>query len=350
MDFAFTEEQDALREAARDYLAGRYPPGRVVEIADRESDGTTRGWDEASWRELRGLGWLDDELSFLETAVLLEESGRALLPAPYFVTTALAHVALADGDPGQAVERPTTLAWAEPGGPVTLAAAATAPLATTADRDGRVTGAKAWVPDATSAADVVVVTGDGLYLVDLSEAGVQVTERSTVDRTRRLSDVTLNAAQGRRIAGLDLLPALGRRALASAAIEAVGVGHRAHDIAVEHVRQREQFGRPIGSFQAVAHRVTDGYVALTLARSLAYWAAWAVAVDDEEAERAVTAARAAAGEAAVTVCEGAIQVLGGTGFTWDHVLHRLYKRALWLDGFEGSAAAHRARLAALLLD
>jgi hypothetical protein len=138
--------------------------------------------------------------------------------------------------------------------------------------------------------------------------------------------------------------------LAALALEAVGIAQKALELGVEHAKTREQFGRKIGVYQAVSHPLADTYVESELARSLAYWAAWCVAEDDEQAPIAVAAAKAYAGDAAVAACERAIQVHGGMGFTWEHVLHRYYKRALWIQAFGGYARVHRARVAEHLLD
>jgi alkylation response protein AidB-like acyl-CoA dehydrogenase len=138
--------------------------------------------------------------------------------------------------------------------------------------------------------------------------------------------------------------------LAALSIEAVGISAKVLDLAVEHARTREQFGRPIGVYQAVSHRIADMYVETELARSLAYWAAWCVAEATDEAPVAAAAAKAYAGEAAVAACEAAIQVHGGIGFTWEHPLQRYYKRALWIESFGGYPAAQRAAIAAHLLD
>ena len=140
------------------------------------------------------------------------------------------------------------------------------------------------------------------------------------------------------------------RALAALAAEAVGVGSRALELAVEHARTREQFGRPIGVYQAVSHKLADTYVETELARSLAYWAAWCVAEGDAQTELAVAAAKAYCSDAAVAACERSIQVHGGIGFTWEHVLHRYYERALWIQAHGGYARTHRAIVAAALLD
>jgi alkylation response protein AidB-like acyl-CoA dehydrogenase len=138
--------------------------------------------------------------------------------------------------------------------------------------------------------------------------------------------------------------------LAALALEAAGIAQRALEFAVEHAQTREQFGRPIGVYQAVAHPLADTYVESELARSLAYWAAWCVAEDDEQAPVAVASAKSYAGDAAVAACERAIQVLGGIGFTWEHPLHTFYKRALSIQAYGGYPRELRARVAAWLLD
>jgi alkylation response protein AidB-like acyl-CoA dehydrogenase len=138
--------------------------------------------------------------------------------------------------------------------------------------------------------------------------------------------------------------------LATLALEAVGIGKKALDLGIEHAQNREQFGRKIGVYQAVSHRLADTFVETELARSLAYWAAWCVAEDDEQTLVAVGAAKAYAGDAAVAACERSIQVHGGIGFTWEHVLHEYYKRALWIQAYGGYGRVQRAKIAAWLLD
>ena len=137
--------------------------------------------------------------------------------------------------------------------------------------------------------------------------------------------------------------------LAMLALEAVGIGKAVLDMAVEYAKQRVQFGKPIGTYQAVAHPLADTYVETELARSLAYWAAWCVAEGDDETEVATAAAKSYCADAAVAACERSIQVHGGIGFTWEHPLHRFYKRAQWIQTFDGFPAAQRAEIAAALL-
>jgi alkylation response protein AidB-like acyl-CoA dehydrogenase len=140
-----------------------------------------------------------------------------------------------------------------------------------------------------------------------------------------------------------------RRRLAANALEAVGIGSRAVEMAIAYIAEREQFGKKIGTYQAVSHPVVDAYVAVELGRSLAYWAAWCVATDDPQADVACAAANAQATEAAVQACETSIQVHGGIGFTFEHPLHRYYKRALELESALGFGRELRAEIAAYLL-
>ena len=138
--------------------------------------------------------------------------------------------------------------------------------------------------------------------------------------------------------------------LATLALEAVGIAAKALELGVEYASTREQFGRKIGVYQAVSHPLVDIYVETELSRSLAYWAAWCVSEGDEQASVAAAAAKAYASDAAVAACERSIQVHGGVGFTWEHVLHRYYKRALAIQAYGGYPRAQRARVAAYLLD
>jgi alkylation response protein AidB-like acyl-CoA dehydrogenase len=317
MDFAFTDEQQELRAQARSYLAERFPPERVAQLADSDE-----GWDPSSWRELAELGWLGVSvpeahggagLGFVEEALLLEELGRALYPGPYFSTVGLALSAL---------------------GPEELARVVAGEARWSASLDGSL------VPD-LGIVDRVVVVENGETRAVPAEGEVL----ETTDSTRRLG--RLDAAEGTPLTGDASL--LRPRALASLAAEAVGIGERALELGVEHAKTREQFGRPIGVYQAVSHKLADTYVETQLARSLTYWAAWCVAEDDPQASVAAAAAKSYATDAAVAACERSIQVLGGIGFTWEHMLHRYYKRALLLQSFAGSARTHRAAVADALL-
>jgi alkylation response protein AidB-like acyl-CoA dehydrogenase len=201
------------------------------------------------------------------------------------------------------------------------------------------------VSDLDTAERVAVVGGDGIYELE----GFDREVLATSDATRPLGVVS-GGEPGRRLADAEAVPELRSRSFAALAMEACGVGRRALELAVEYAGEREQFGRPIGSYQAISHPLATSYMELELARSLALWASWCVAVGDAQARVAAAAAKAHAAEAAVAACERAIQTHGGIGFTWEHVLQRLYKRALGIQSWEAAPAQLRAEIAGHLLD
>ena len=358
MNFTFDEEQEMLRKSAQEFLSSRYPIEKVAELADGA------GFDPGSWSEVADLGWtgisLAEEaggagMSFLEEMVVIEELGRALYPGPFFSTVVLALPALAGTELVEQVatgKTAATLAWAGADGDF-----ATSSLPTRATRDGdgwRLSGPTLFVPD-LAVAELVVVAGEsdqgiGLWAVQRDGEGARWEELPTVDSTRRLGSLSLENAPGRLLTDdARVLERIRDRALAALAVEAVGVADRALQLAVEHAKTRHQFDRPIGVFQAVSHKLADAYVEVENARSLAYYAGWAVANHVDEAPEAAAAAKGYAAEAAIHVCEKAIQAHGGIGFTWEHPLHRYYKRALWISAFMGWPSAQRARVAASLL-
>jgi alkylation response protein AidB-like acyl-CoA dehydrogenase len=291
MDFSFSPEQEELRREARAFLDAS--PGAPLS-ALREL-----GWLGVSVPEERGGGGL----SFVDEAILFEEAGRALYTGP-FLTTAVVLPAL------EAVD---DKAWS-------------------VELDGLVPHLDAVDRVLTEDGTAVEATGETL---------------PTVDETRPLGRLVSD----RHKLDLDADPEPVRlRLLAGLAVEAVGVASKALELAVQYVSEREQFGKKIGIYQAVSHPLADTYVETELARSLAYWAAWCVAEDDEQAPVAVASAKAFCAETAVAACERSIQVHGGIGFTWEHVLHRYYKRAQWIDSFGGHAARQRELVAAALLD
>ena len=304
MDLSFTPLQEELRDQARRFLVDTAAPtwAQLAEL----------GWTGASVAEEHGGAGL----GFLEEAVLHEAAGAALLHAPLWSTSALLpflpaedQAAVASGD-----------------GSWTLALA---PL----------------VPDLDTAVHVAVVGGDTVWELE----GAQREVLATSDESRPLGVVSGGEA-GRALFPSEVLPALRARSLTILALEAVGVAARALELAVAYATEREQFGRRIGTYQAVSHPLASSLAEVELARSLAWWAAWCVAHDEPDAPVAAAAAKADAADAAVLACERAIQVLGGIGFTWEHVLHRLYKRALWIQTWEASPAQLRAEVAHHLLD
>jgi Acyl-CoA dehydrogenase, C-terminal domain len=254
-----------------------------------------------SLEQLAELGWVgilkSDDFTFLDAAVLFEELGRVLYEGPYVLN----EIAAQPGDEVWSIEI-----------------------------DG-------FVPHLEQVTRVLTA--------DMQSAGADGETVATVDETLGLGRLSRNGTEPVEGSWDDVR----RRVLAAFALEAVGIGSKVTGMALEYVSGREQFGRKIGSYQAISHPLVDAYVAVELARSLAYWAAWSVAVNDAQVDMAVAAAKSQATEAAVLACEKSIQAHGGIGFTWEHPLHRYYKRALWLESALGYGREHRAQIADTLL-
>jgi alkylation response protein AidB-like acyl-CoA dehydrogenase len=251
--------------------------------------------------QLSELGWVgilsSDDFTFLDAAVLFEELGRVLYDGPYVLN----EVAAQGGDDVWSIEI-----------------------------DG-------FVPHLEQVTRVLTSDMQG------SRASGETV--ATVDETLGLGRLARNGTEPAKGDWDDVR----RRLLAAFALEAVGIGSKVTELAIAYAGDREQFGKKIGTYQAISHSLVDAYVAVELARSLAYWAAWSVAENDEQADLAVAAAKSQAAEAAVLACEKSIQAHGGIGFTWESPLHRYYKRALYLEGALGYGREHRAEIAASLL-
>ncbi|NMN95896.1 acyl-CoA dehydrogenase family protein [Antrihabitans stalactiti] len=336
MDFALTKEQDFLRTSARNYLGKRRPIATNIVAAEQNSP----NWLGEQWHELCELGWLDPDLELLDQVILAEETAAELLPGLLFSTVALSWSTLTAA--GKLAELTTGLtrpafAWAESERGTGLRSGK--PIATALAADGTVTGRKVLVPDAMWA-DSFLVLADGRggpSIVRVAASNALVRALSTSDHTRPLGTVEFERAPSTPLlTGAEVGNVLSDtelRAFVIAAAESLGIASRALRIGVEHARDRTQFGRPIGSYQGVSHALVDSHAHLELARSLTYWAATAVRVGDPLARAACAAAKSSASTAALSACENAIQVCGGLGMTWEHPLHRLYKRARWLGSF-----------------
>jgi len=343
VDFALTGTQQDLQSSVRRYLAGRYPPDRIGELADAGRS------DLDAWPELTRQGWWDPDLGLVELAVLAEESGRALHPVPWWGTAGLAAPAY-------------HAAGTVPPGPATLADGAGSCRAVPAGTGWRLAGRVGAVVDAGPASELVVAagTGSGTGLFTVPPDGPGVTRTGAggagggIDPLRGTAGLALAGAPARQLVGPPeagpLLAAIRHRGTALLAAEGIGVAARALEIAVEHARTRVQFGRPIGAYQAVSHRLAECYADLELARSLAYRAACVLAGPEGDPAEALAGAVHASRRAAVTVCESAIQVCGGTGVTWEFPLHRWYRRALWLDAYHAAGPDPLAVLAGAVLD
>ncbi len=380
MDLDLTPDQEALVEAARAVLTAECPPAaaraRTEALLARHPRPPDLLWDRAvelGWCALAvpeahgGVG-----LGAVETALLAEELGRALAPGPLLPTLAALTPALRESaeaeSPAAAVagERLAavatgactgTLAVAEAGGTLDPAAWRTTAVPTTGG-SVRLSGEKEMVWEAPTCGELVVGAVDpdgepGVYLVPA--AATTVEEVATADGSRTFARVRLDGVEvtaDRVLAppgpGAGVLERVVQHATLAVAMDAVGAAAAAFEATVAYAREREQFGRPIGAFQAIKHKAADMLVALERARALGRFAALCVAEGDGRRALAVAMAKAAAGDAGAKVGRETIQVHGGIGFTWEHDAHLYVRRLLADDALFGPAPAQRARVADLL--
>jgi alkylation response protein AidB-like acyl-CoA dehydrogenase len=328
MDFGFNDEQEEIKRTAHEFLSARFPPEKVRELAE------ARAYDDALWREICELGWpgiaIDEAhggqgLGMVELVILCEELGYACAPVPY----------LSNAAAGLAIEVAGSDEQREGWLPGIASGEARGAAAFTADEE-------ALVPDAEGAAVLVLPEGDGARLVQASDAQVEPLE--LIDSTRSYARV---GADGGEVLPGDVAAAICRVFVAVAA-ELTGVAQRAIEMAVEYAKEREQFGRPIGSYQAVSHRCAQMLFDTEEARSLTYYAAWTADAEPESLPLAAAMAKARASDAAWSVTASALQVLGGIGFTWEHDLHFLLKRARTTGQLMGPARQQRESVADLV--
>lgn len=369
MSLAITDEQEALRTTVRQFLAEQAPMSEVRRVME-----TREGYDAAVWSRmatqlgLHGLAVPEQYggagYGFTELTLVLEEMGRALLPSPFLATFGLALPALrAAGDeraqkaylPAMAAgEVIATVAWVEDDGDWGGTSAGTV-----ARRDGVdwvLDGHKSFILDG-HLADLLLVharttEGPSIFAVDPEAAGLTRRQLSTLDQTRRLARVELHGTRATLIGDLGA----GRVALQEAvdhaavllAAEMVGGGQACLDMSVDYAKVREQFGRPIGSFQSIKHKCADMLVQLEGARSAAYYAGWAAAENRDELPKVARLAKACAAETYFHAAAENIQIHGGIGFTWEHDAHLYFKRAKSSDLLFGDVGFQRRRLADLI--
>ncbi len=365
MYFDLTDEQQAIKATARDFLAARYRSERIRELAESE-----HGFDSADWAEMAELGWpglaLPEEwggqgLGIVDLAVLFEEMGYALAPSPLFSNTIVGLALVLCGSDEQRDRWLRPLAAGEKRGTPALwdAGSPAAPggftMEAEADGDGVVLdGEKALVMDAATADFLLVATADGRrHLVDRGAEGVTVTAEPSIDLTRRLysvrfDGVRVGAADTLSAEGADYLPVFFRLCVALAA-ESTGVAQRTMEMAVAYAKDRRQFGRPIGAYQAVSNRCAQMLLETENSRSAVYGAAWAADAEPESLPLAASMAKAYASDAGWRVPDASIQVHGGIGFTWEHDLHFFLKRGRANAAMFGDARWHRERVADAVL-
>jgi alkylation response protein AidB-like acyl-CoA dehydrogenase len=363
LDFEFSEDQELLRATVRRFLTERAPIAYVRDMLDDERGTTDDVWSGLSALGVTGLlvpeTYGGAGMGMVDMAVVLEELGRAVHPGPFASTAvgAASLVALAGTEDDRAELLPG-LASGDTIGTVALPD----PSETRADETGgewTLTGETAHVPDAAAADAIVatVTTADGelgAFLVARDAPGLAIEPTPTVDGTRKFATVTLTEAPARRLGTGNAMRAVAEtvdRLGVAAVVDGVGAASRSLEMAVEYAKERRQFSRPIGSFQAVQHVCADMLRAVELARAGAYYACWAAdAADPAERHRAATIAQAFAADELYTVGASLIQVHGGIGFTWEHDAHLYYKRLLTLKELAGGSPGRLEELASLVLD
>ncbi len=335
MNFDFTDDQQSIKATAREFLADRFKLERVRQLAEAGE------YDDGLWRELSELGWpgifVDEEhggqgLGVVELVILMEELGYALAPSPFFSNVAAGLMLQHAGSEDQKERWLPGIASGQSLGSV-----------------GFVSNGAALVPDAGSAAVIVIVDGDSAVLLESS--AVRADPVKTIDSTRRFARV--EPADGESLGGAspgpsrEALDAGIDRAATALAGELVGVGQRAMEMAVEYARERQQFGRPIGAYQAISHRCAEMLLEVEGARSVVYYAGWAAENEPATLPLAASMAKAYASDAGWRATASALQVHGGIGFTWEHDLHFFLKRAKTDGHLFGTARQHRDRVAEL---
>jgi len=363
MDFGFTSDQQLLKNSARAFLDEHCKPATV-----RSSWDDPRGDNDAMWKEMAQLGWLGlslpevyggSGLGMVETAVLLEEMGHAACPGPY-VPTMLAATAFAEAGTDAQKQRwlpaiatgeaRATIAFLD--GDLDWGPEAVTTRAERTPQGWRLTGEKRFVPWA-HVADVMLIPARGpegvtLFLVGGEARGITMSPVAGMDLATRWVHVRLDgvplaadAVLGEPGQAGPLLAGLLRRGAVGAAAEMLGAARRCLEMSVAYAKVREQFGQPIGSFQAIRHKCAEMLVEVENSHAATYYAAWALDARADDHVLAASVAKAYVGDASRKVCGESIQVHGGIGFTWEYDLHLYFKRAKALEAMYGDGDYHR---------
>jgi alkylation response protein AidB-like acyl-CoA dehydrogenase len=370
MHFAFTEDQELLRTTARDVFRELSPMSTVRKVIEEPA-----GYSKALWQRMANLGWLGltvpetyggAGLSFVDLVPLLEEMGRALVPSPFLSTLQGTLAVLLAGS--EADKLALLPAVCEGRCILTLAVTESAGTEEAADincrakKDGagfRLSGPKAFVADAAVADKFVVLAredapGDaGLswFIVERGAAGTGLTALTSMDQTRRLANLSLEGTPAQRLGaagrGFASWQQVRDRVLVALSADAVGGMEAALNASVEYVKQRVQFGRPVGVHQAVKHRCALMLVELEAARSITYYAAWSIGEASPQQSMLCAMAKARATDAYRKITMDNIQNHGGVGFTWEYDCHLFYKRAKAMEVTYGDASYQRERVVGL---
>ena len=378
MDFDFTQEQVMLRNLTREFLTRESTPRAVRTLMEEPSGFSDATWQQMSEMGLPGLaidpGYGGQGLGMVELALVLDEMGRAAYPGPFFATSVLAASAIAAGgqpnqlarflpDIAQGRTKATlaliedALSWAGSG------------VRMTAERRGNefvLNGTKRFVPFAQAADLILVVArtssgsaddGTTVFALPADAAGLRQVPNVEMDHTSKTSTLTFDgvavaadAVIGEVDRGWVVIGPTLQRAAIGASAEMLGAARRCMEMSVEYAKVRQQFGQPIGAFQAIKHACAEMLLEVENAHAATYYAAWALDAGAPDAALAASVAKAYVGDASRKVCGSSIQVHGGIGFTWEYDLHLYVKRAKHLEPLYGDADFHRERALQLLLD
>ncbi len=362
MHFALTDEQRALQDAVRSFLRDRFGPQQVRAVYE---DPAGEGDPAELWKAVGEQGWLavlvPEEydgvgLGLLDAAVLARAFGAGTAPGPWLPTLLATEAVRLAGSDEQKAEHLPALAAGEKKAAVALLRpnASPTPAGAPLRASGDTLTGRLELVDYAHVADLLVVasTDGGLFLVDPRGSGVTVERFEALDRTTRMAHVTLDGAPATRLgkSSPEALQDLLDRAAVLAANDMVGIARKAITDTVEYDKTRVQFGKPVGSFQAIKHDLADLHIAVTMAEHAALYAAHAIDIDAPDKTLAVSIAKSKAGDTAEWATSAMIQYHGGIGYTWEHDTHFYFKRSKRLQYVYGDAAQHRERIAQLLID
>lgn len=358
MEFGLSESQQLLRDNARKFFATECPMAEVRRLMETET-----AFDAVLWAKLAEQGYtgciFSEEYGGVglgkgELILLMEEAGRTLLPGPFFSTVALAGPVIdAVGSPEQKRKYLTSICAGEARSTVAIfedAAGWDPARFQVVAVNGKLSGEKRFVTDAAAANWIVIAASNGVFLVDPKASGVEIASMSGMDLTRKLYTMRMNYTPAEKLGDVAGLAGAMDIATAALAAEMAGGMQRTLEMTVEYAKTRKQFGKPIGSFQAVQHQCADMYLETESSRSAAYYAAWALEEKAPDAAVAVSIAKMYASDASRTVGNRGIQVQGGMGFTWENDVHLYYRRAKASETAFGDATFHRERIARLVID
>lgn len=344
MKFELSEDQALLRSSTRDFVASEWPMEKVRAVLENEA----AGFAADSWARLVDMGYLGltvpadkggQGLGAIELAIVCEEVGRALMPGPFLEAVLAAETLAAAGGPE------ALLADVIAGKKLAVLAREDSPYAGESKEKirvegGKLRGKKFFVPFAAHADALLVTAADGVYL---AEKPFKVLPLESFDLSARFGEVDLDHA-GRRVAGLEVLQRVDLLGAVGASAVMLGIMARCLEITLEYAHTRKTFGRAIGSFQALQHRLSEMMLRTESTRSAVYRAAWCLDTHNEDTALACAAAKAYAGDASRLVCGEAIQMHGGIGFTWELDLHFFFKRAKTLEMHYGSTEQQLERV------